>query len=485
MKDSESDPTRSPGSDTVTKSKTRAPLEPIPPQVWRVAGVVVFGAVMGMLDTSLVNIGLRTIGNDLHAQLDAVQWVASAYLLALAVALPICSWLGRRVGVGRLWLGSLVTFTIVSALCALATDVTVLIALRVLQGLAAGFLIPAGQTLIGQAAGPKRMGRVMGVVGIAVVAAPAVGPTVGGLLLANLSWQWLFLINVPLGVVALVLGLRVLPKSAGSGHDRVDVVGLLLAGAGFSAVVYGVGNIAEIGSVGAVLVWLPIVAGVIAVVAFVLRALKQTKPLLDVRMFGNRVFAAANGASFFAGAAMFGASVLLPLYFQVVHAEGLVNSGVLLISYGLGGVVAFPLGGRLTDRVGGGVIAVVGNVVAAAVWLQLSFMDAHANGVVVQVLLFAGGLAAGFVIMPLASAAYASVRPDQMPDAAAFVNILQRVGGAVAVALVAVVLSGATASSVSITASYQFAFAAIAASSVVAALASAVLWRHERIERRR
>ncbi|HEX4444246.1 MAG TPA: DHA2 family efflux MFS transporter permease subunit [Galbitalea sp.] len=446
------------------------------------AGVVVFGAVMGMLDTSLVNIGLRTIGNDLHAGLDAVQWVASAYLLALAVALPICSWLGRRVGVARLWLGALVAFTIVSALCALAPDVGVLIALRVLQGLAAGFLIPAGQTLLGQAAGPKRMGRVMGIVGIAVVAAPAVGPTIGGLLLAHLSWQWLFLINVPLGVVALVLGLRVLTKTAGSGHDRVDVIGLLLAGAGFSAVVYGVGNIADAASVGPLLVWLPIVGGVIAIVAFVLRALRQSKPLLDVRMFGNRVFAAANGASFFAGAAMFGVSVLLPLYFQVVHGEGLVNSGLLLISYGLGGVVAFPLGGRLTDRVGGGVVAVVGNLVAAAVWAAFSLLDAHTNMLLLQPLLFIGGLAAGFVIMPLASAAYAAVRQDQVPDAAAFVNILQRVGGAVAVALVAVILSGATASTA---VNYQFAFAAIAVSSVVAALASAVLWRHERRERRR
>jgi nitrate/nitrite transporter NarK len=282
-----------------------------------------------------------------------------------------------------------------------------------------------------------------------------------------------------------VLGLRVLPKSAGNGHDRVDVVGLLLAGAGFSAVVYGVGNIAEVGAVGPVLVWLPIVGGVIAMVAFVTRALRQTKPLLDVRMFGNRVFAAANGASFFAGAAMFGASVLLPLYFQVVHTQGLVNSGLLLISYGLGGVVAFPLGGRLTDRVGGGVVAVIGNVVAAAVWLSFSTMNAHANGVVVQALLFAGGLAVGFVIMPLASAAFAAVRPDQVPDAAAFINILQRVGGAVAVAVVAVILSMAAGSSVSVTASYQLAFAAIAVASVVAALASAVLWRHERLDQRR
>lgn len=200
-------------SDTRTAVAATVPaLEPIPARVWRVAGVVVFGAVMSMLDTSLVNIGLNSIATDLGAALDSAQWIASGYLLALAVTLPLCGWLGRQFGMDRVWLTALAGFTITSALCALAPNIGWLIGFRIAQGLAAGLLVPAGQTLLGQVAGPQRLGRVMSVVGIAVVAAPAIGPTVGGVMLANLDWEWLFLINIPFGLVAFVLGRRVLPR---------------------------------------------------------------------------------------------------------------------------------------------------------------------------------------------------------------------------------------------------------------------------------
>jgi EmrB/QacA subfamily drug resistance transporter len=467
-------------STAVAKGKVTSAPQPIPAHVWRVAGVVVFGAVMGMLDTSLVNIGLRRIGDKLHAQLDTVQWVASGYLLALAVALPMCSWLARRVGAGRLWVGALVAFTIASGLCALAVDTTALIALRVLQGLAAGFLIPAGQTLLGQTAGPKQMGRVMSVVGIAVVGAPAVGPTIGGLMLAHLSWQWLFLINIPLGLAALVLGLRVLPLGPGATQGPLDVRGLVFAAAGVYAVVYGLGNIAAVGSVTALSVWLPVVLGLLGLVVFVRGSLRKTQPLLDIRMFSNRVFAAANSAGFFAGAAMFGAMVLLPLYFQVLHGDGLVRTGLLLIGFGLGGVITFPVGGRLSDRVGGGIVAMVGNFGAAATTLPFAFLDGHANAVLVQALLFLRGVATALSGVPLTSAAYAAVRRDQVPDAAAFVNILQRVGGALGVAVIAIILSRAAATGLGPTASYRTAFAATAGLSVIAAAAAALLARHER-----
>ncbi|MBF6172525.1 DHA2 family efflux MFS transporter permease subunit [Nocardia blacklockiae] len=462
-------------TDTVTTTADR-----VPAHVWRTAAVVVFGAVMGMLDTSLVNIGLRSIGADLGAELATVQWVASGYLLALGVSLTCCGWLARRVGVGRLWVAALVAFTVTSGLCALAGSAAWLIALRVLQGLAAGVMIPAGQTILGQAAGPRRMGRVMGVVGIAVVGAPALGPTVGGLMLAHWSWQWLFLINIPLGAIGLVLGLRFLPLRAGVPGHGLDVIGLVLAGGGVSAVVYGLSEIGDRGSAGSLAVWLPVVLGAAAVAGFVWRAGRAAHPLLDVRMFGERVFAAANAASFFAGAAMFGVMVLLPLYFQELHGYGLVRTGVALIAFGAGGVITLPLGGRLTDRFGGGVIAVGGSLAVAVTIAPFAVLPADANPVLVQALLFAAGVATALSGMPLVTAAYAAVRPEQLPDAAAFVNILQRIGGAVGVAMVAVILSRATASGWQQVSGYHLAFAGLAALSVIAAAASTVLRRHQR-----
>lgn len=450
----------------------------IPAHVWRIAGVVVFGAVMGMLDTSLVNIGLKTIGADLGASLDAVQWVASGYLLALGMALPICGWLGRWIGIGRLWLVSVAAFSTTSALCALAPDVRWLIALRVLQGLSAGMLIPAGQTLLGQAAGPQRLGRVMSVVGIAVVGAPTIGPTIGGVMLANLTWPWLFLINIPFGIVALVLGWRVLPRGEIVKPSRLDVVGLVLAGAGVSLVVYGLGRVGTDDAVATVVVAVSV--GAVALVAFVFRSLRISKPLLDIRMFGERVFTAANIANFFAGAAMFGSMVLLPLYFQVLHGEGLVTTGLLLLSFGAGGIVALPLGGRSTDRYGGGIVAVYGGVLAIGATLPFVFLSASANPVLVQVLLFVRGVAVALAGMPLVSAAYAAVRRDQMADASVFVNIMQRIGGAVGVALVAVVLYQVGQAGVSVESGYRQAFGWLTAVSVIGLAASAVLWRHQR-----
>ncbi|WP_019931567.1 MDR family MFS transporter [Nocardia sp. BMG111209] len=466
---------------TQTRSATAvSPSDSIPPHVWRIAGVVVFGALMSMLDTSLVNIGLHTIGADLHASLATVQWVASGYLLALAVSLPLCGWLARRFGPARVWVCAIVAFTVASGLCALAPGIGWLIALRVLQGLAAGVVVPAGQTILGQAAGPRYLGRVMAVVGIAVVSAPAFGPTVGGLMLAHLSWQWLFLINLPFGVVACALGLRVLPRQSGTRSGAVDLVSLALAGGGASAVVYGLGELGVRGANPVVSVWLPIVAGLFALAGFVFRSQRRDVPLLDVRMFRDPVFAAANGASFFAGAAMFGLMVLLPLYFQILHHESLIRTGLLLLSYGVGGIVALPLGGRLTDRVGGGIVAVCGTVVVAATVAPLAFLPAAANATLVQMLLFVCGVGTAFSSMPLVSTAYAAVRHDQMPDAAAFVNILQRIGGAIGVALVAVILSRAADSGHAAISGYHLAFGGICVLSLIAALASGVLLRMRR-----
>ena len=208
-------------------------------EVWHIAFVVVFGAFMAGLDTSLVNVGLDTIVHSLHGSLASAQWVSSGYLIALAAALPLCGWLGRRVGVVRLWLCALAAFTLLSALCAVSNTLPLLILCRVLQGIAGGLLVPSGQAIIGRAAGPRHMGTVMNTAGIAVVLAPAVGPTIGGLLIAGLSWRWLFLINLPVGLIALLVGKRVLPRDEKQQTGRPDLTGLLLLTAGLPLVVYG------------------------------------------------------------------------------------------------------------------------------------------------------------------------------------------------------------------------------------------------------
>jgi MFS family permease len=187
-------------------SRTSRQLTTVPPETWRIAWVIVIGAFMAQLDAALVNVGIATISRQLSASLDTTQWISTGYLLALAAGLPVCGWLSRRAGASRLWLSALAGFTVISGLCACAPTIAVLIVLRIAQGVAGGLLVPAGQTVIGQAAGPQRMGRLMSTAGIAIVIGPALGPALGGLLIAYLSWRWLFLVNLPIGAVALLLG---------------------------------------------------------------------------------------------------------------------------------------------------------------------------------------------------------------------------------------------------------------------------------------
>ena len=200
-------------SPSITAPTVSADPRAIPASVWAIAAVVTFGSFMSGLDASLVNVGMDTIGRRLDATLATTQWIASGYLLALAAALPASGWLSRRFGAGRGWLWSLGAFTGASGLCALAPSIALLIACRALQGVAGGLLVSMGMTTLAQAAGPARMGRVLSITGVPTVLAPALGPAVGALLLAHLSWPWLFLINLPIGAMGIVLGLRFVPRS--------------------------------------------------------------------------------------------------------------------------------------------------------------------------------------------------------------------------------------------------------------------------------
>src|ERR1700719_4381605 len=211
-----------------TVAATPAASDRIEPYVWRIAGVVILGMIMSILDTTIVNVALRTLGHDLHSSISQIQWVVTGYLLSLAAVIPITGWAARRYGAKRVYMTSLVLFTAGSALCAVAASTTTLVLFRVLQGVGGGMIMPVGQLIMAQVAGPKRMGRVMGIVSMPAMLAPILGPVVGGLILQNLHWSWIFLVNVPIGVIAFIAGWRVLPHTESGQAGRLDVVGLAL-----------------------------------------------------------------------------------------------------------------------------------------------------------------------------------------------------------------------------------------------------------------
>lgn len=450
-------------------------VEAIPAKVWGVAAVITFGAFMSGLDTSLVNVGLDTIGRDLHASLVATQWITSAYLLALSGALPASGWLSRRVGAGRLWLWSLAGFTIASGLCALAPSIDLLVVCRVGQGIAGGLLVSTGITVLADVAGPGRMGRILAITGVPTVLAPALGPTVGALLIAQLSWPWLFVINLPIGAVAVVLGLRYVPRGDRSAATPIDLPGLVLVAAGLPMLTYAITEAAQQQSLTAPGALGPLLAGAVVLAVFARRSLRRRFPLLDLRLFTNRVYTAAAAQMVFGGAALFGGQIVMPLYFQLQRSQPIVDTGLLLLPFGLGAAATFPVAGRLTDRYGGGRVAAAGLAVTAAVTIPMALIGPDANLLGVEALQVLRGIGLALAGAPVVAAAMATVTKNQRADASAVINIASRVGGALGSALLVVILTNnlphAAATTVT-AAAFHTTFWWLAAASV-AALAAA------------
>jgi EmrB/QacA subfamily drug resistance transporter len=408
--------------------------------VWRISAVVVIGSIMSILDTTIVNVALETLSRELHATISEIQWVVTAYMLSLAAVIPITGWAAKRFGAKRVYILSLVLFTAGSALCGLATDTTQLILFRVLQGVGGGMILPLGQLMLAEAAGPKRMGRVMSVVAIPMMLAPILGPTLGGVILQNMSWRWIFFVNIPIGVIGVIAALRVLPRVKPGPVERLDTRGLLLMATGLPLLTYGLAEVGVTGSFSSPKVIIPFVAGIALVATFVLHALRVPNPLLDVRLYRRATFASASFAMFCLGAALFGGMILLPLYWQNVRLESVIVTGLLVAPQGLGAAFAMPIAGKLTDRMGGGPLALFGVTLCTVATIPFALIGAHTSIVWLSVVMFVRGIGIGFGFMPAMAAAFASLKRSELSSATPQLNVLQRVGGSIGTAVLAVVL---------------------------------------------
>ena len=411
--------------------------------VWRISAVVVIGSIMSILDTTIVNVALETLSRELHATISEIQWVVTAYMLSLAAVIPITGWAAKRFGAKRVYILSLVLFTAGSALCGLATDTTELILFRVLQGIGGGMILPLGQLMLAEAAGPKRMGRVMSVVAIPMMLAPILGPTLGGVILQNMSWRWIFFVNIPIGVIGVIAALRVLPKVKPGPVERLDVRGLALMATGLPLLTYGLAEVGVTGSFSSPKVIVPFVLGIALVAAFVLHALRVPNPLLDLRLYRRTTFASASFAMFCLGAALFGGMILLPLYWQNVRLESVIVTGLLMAPQGLGAAFAMPIAGKLTDRMGGGPLALFGVTLCTVATIPFALIGAHTSIVWLSVAMFIRGIGIGFGFMPAMAAAFASLKRSELSTATPQLNVLQRVGGSIGTAVLAVVLQRA------------------------------------------
>ncbi len=410
------------------------------PELRRIASVVILGSIMSILDTTIVAVALDTLGKDFHVSVSTIQWVTTGYLLALAVVIPVTGWAVDRFGAKPMWMISLTLFIIGSSLCGLAWSANSLIAFRVLQGIGGGMILPIGQSVLARAAGPQRMGRVMSVIGVPTVMGPVLGPVLGGLIISNFSWRWIFYINVPIGIVTLILSSRFLTDNEPKIKTNFDTLGFCLLSPGLASLIYSLSEVGVTGSFTSTPVLVSFLLGMALMVGFVWHALRIKNPLLELRLYKNRNFSIANICIFVTGATLYGGMFLLPLYYQIARGQAPWVAGLLMAPQGLGAAAVMRWSGRVTDRVGPRKIVPAGIILMALATIPFAFVTTSTSELLLAATLFARGIGLGLSMMPIISAAYFDLSHADIPRASTTMNIVRQVGGSVAVAAFAVVL---------------------------------------------
>ena len=408
--------------------------------------VVVLGTIMTVLDLTIVNVAIPTLGRELGTSISAIQWVMTGYMLAFASVIPLAGWASERFGAKRVWIASLLVFVAGSALCGLAWSIGSLIVFRVLQGLGAGMILPVGQTMLAQAAGPQRMGRAMSLIGVPMLLAPVLGPVLGGVIVEDWSWRWIFFLNLPVGAAAIAAAQRLLPAARPQLGQRLDLRGLALLSPGIALLLYGVSEAGSAGGFANAGTLLAALIGLALVAAFVGHArVRGRAALIDLSLFARRGLATAAAVNFLLPAALFGTLLLIPLYYQLVRHESPLQIGLLLVPQGIGAALAMPPAGYLTDRIGARFVVTAGVLVAAVGTLAYTQLGAETSYTYLAAALFVLGMGAGSTIMPSMAAAFQALAREETPRATSALNVIQRTAGAVGTALLAIVLQRAVA----------------------------------------
>jgi EmrB/QacA subfamily drug resistance transporter len=422
-------------------AKEPASNDGLDPAFLKLAVILLIGAMAVMFDTTIVNVAIATLSRELGASVSTTQWVISAYVLALAMVVPVSGWAMDRFGAKQTWIGALALFTVGSMLSSLAWNIEALIAFRVLQGIGGGLMLPVLQTLLVNAAGPRNLGKMMSLVSLPALLGPILGPVLGGLILSQLSWRWIFWINLPLCVTALVLAWRYLVPTAPKKSSSLDVVGLALLSPGLAAMIYGLSQAGSHGGFGNSAVLLPVALGAVLLGGFVFHALGTRRPpLLDLRLFGVGSFTASNVLLFLSGLSVYGAMLLLPLYEQQVRGQSALAAGLLLAPQGLGMLLTRGYAGRLTDRIGARSVVLAGFLLTIAGTLAYTQAGVNTNELLLGASLVLRGAGLGAVTIPIMAAAYLGLRSDQVAHASIATRITMQIGGAFGAAVFALIL---------------------------------------------
>ncbi len=425
--------------------------EKLDPALVRTALILIVGGLAVVFDTTIVSVALRTLSVKLDTPVTTIQWVSTSYLLALGIAVPLSTWGLARFGGKRLWMFSLAVFLVGSVGSSLAWDVGSLIGWRVVQGLGGGLMLPLMSTLIFQAAGGKSLGRLVTYVALPALLGPILGPLIGGAILTHLSWRFMFWVNVPFCVIGILLAWRYLNIDAPARPDPagrkpgLDVPGLVLIAPGTSVVLLGLANAGTAGGFTHPDVIIPLIAGVALLAAFTGYALRKSHPLVEVRLLARRSVASSSAVLFFSGFSLYGAMLLMPLYYQDVRGTTALGAGVMLVPQGIGTLLSRTVVGSNIDKFGPRVIALAGFAVVAAATVPFALAGPHTSEWLLAVWMVIRGVGLGAVTMPVMVAGYIGLDKQQIPHSSVLTRTAQQIGGSFGTAVLAVILEGAIA----------------------------------------
>ncbi len=414
---------------------------------WIVAWVVVIGVFMSILDTTIVNIAIPRLQTAFGVDLHSVQFVSTAYLLTLGVVTPTTAFFADRFGIKRYYITSLLAFTLGSALCGLAWSLPVLVFFRILQGLGGAALFPLSLSLLFQEFPPGERGLAMGVFGIPALLGPALGPTLGGYIVTFADWQLIFYINVPVGIVAIILAVLLLRERQAERRPSFDVVGFIFSAIGLASVLYaftevsldGWGSTTVLGFLGGGLVALALFVAVELIIAR-----RGGEPLLDLRVFASRLYTMSTIAYVLAVFSLFGGLFLLPIYLQNLRGLSAFQAGLVLLPQAFASAVSVLVGGRLVDRIGVRAVVIPGLLILGLASWQLSFLTLFSPYWWLQIMLVLRGLSLGLVAQPLIVSMMAEIRPQQLTQASSISTVTRSVAGSFGIAILATLVQRQT-----------------------------------------
>jgi EmrB/QacA subfamily drug resistance transporter len=405
-----------------------------------VAAAFLFGIFMDLMDLTSVNVALPTLGDKFNASNSTLEWVVTGYLLSLAVWIPASGWVGDRFGTKRTFIFALSVFTLGSVLCGISQSIGELIVFRVIQGVGGGMMTPVGVAMLFRAFPPQERARASLILTIPTVIAPAIGPIIGGWLVDYVDWRWIFFVNVPIGVAGLIFSVIFLKEHTEPQSSAFDLPGFVLSGAGLALVLFALSRGPEDGWGSATVLSTGII-GIVCFIALVFVELRQKVPMLDLRLFGDRMFRSANIVNFASSASLIGVLFLLPLFLQQLRGFSAIETGIILFPSALGVVIFAQLTGRLYPIVGPRRLLAFALFMFAVSSALLLFVDLDTNVWWIAGIMFVRGIAMAFTFIPLQAATFATITSESTGRASSIFNTNRQVGSSFGVAVLATVLA--------------------------------------------